>query len=111
MIPSPSVLRERRGVEHRINELEPQKPSIGNIDFDLAHALAFRATPEQIANEQSLEHDNGIKRGTPVAGAVNAHNPAADEGEINCRFDVAKEMVPSERALRCSPSKLSFLLF
>ena len=88
-----AVLAERRGVEHAIGQLQPQEPAIGDIDLDLAHQLALRADAKQIADEQCLEHQRRIERRTAVVGAVESRNPVMDEGEVDHRVDLAKQVV------------------
>ena len=90
--PAP-VLRQRRSIEHRIHQLEPQEPAIGDVDLDLAHQLALGAHPEQVADEQRLEHQRRIERRTAVVRAIKSGNTIVDEGKVDHRLDLAKQMI------------------
>ena len=74
-----AVLRQRRGIEDRIGQLQAQKPAIGDVHLDLAHQLPLRANTEQVADEQRLEHACGIERRTAVVGTVKTGNTIMDK--------------------------------
>ena len=93
VVAPPPVLAQRRGVKHRIGQLQPQKPAVGNVDFDLANQLPFRAHPEQVANKQGLEHHRRIERRPSVVRAIKPGNPIMDKGKIDHRVDLAKQVI------------------
>src|SRR5664279_1888513 len=79
--------------KHRVGQLQPQKPAVGDIDLDLAHQLPFRANPKQVADEQRLEHHRRIERRASVVRAIKSGNPIMDKGKIDHRVDLAKQLI------------------
>jgi len=86
-------LRQGRGVKHPICQLHAQKPAIGDIDLDLAHQLALGADAKQVADEQRLEHQGWVKRWPAIVGAIEPLDPIVNEGKIDHRIDLAKQVI------------------
>src|SRR5262249_36626349 len=74
-------------------QLQPQKPAVGDVDFDLTHQLPFGAHTEQVADEQRLEHQRRIERGASVVRAVKSGNPVMDKRKVDHRIDLAKQVI------------------
>jgi hypothetical protein len=78
---------------------EPQKKQARAAGFKIDEADVIEDEgvsswrPKKIADEQSLEHQDGIKRRAPIIRAIKARNPFPDERKIHRCFDLAKEMV------------------
>ena len=93
LVAPPPVLAQGRGVEHRVRQLQPQEPAIGDVDLDLAHQLPLRAHPEQVAHEQRLEHQGRIERRAAIVGAVERRRQVVDEGKVDHPVDLAKQVI------------------
>ena len=105
----PTVLAQRRGIEHRIGQLETKEPAIGDVHLDLAHQLTLRANPEQIADEQRLEHQGRIERRTTVVRTIEPGNPIVNEGKVDHRFDLAKKVIWRNQTLEADHLKFGLL--
>ncbi len=93
LVAAATVLRQRRGVEHLVGQLEPQKPAVGDVDLDLAHQLPLRTNAEQVADEQRLEHQGRVERRPAVVGAVERRRQVMDEGKVDHPVDLAKQVI------------------
>lgn len=93
VVATPPVLRQRRGVEHLVRQLQPQEPAVGDIDLDLAHQLALRANPTQVADEQRLEHQGRVQRRTAIVGAIEQRRQIVDEGKVDHTVDLAQQVI------------------
>lgn len=99
LVPSPPVLAERRGVEHRVGQPQPKEPAIGDVDRDLVHRLALRADAEQVADEQRLEHQRRVERRATIVRAIEPRHPLVDERKVDYRIDLAKQVVPRNQTI------------
>jgi hypothetical protein len=50
-------------------------------------------TPEQVPYEQRLEHHGWIERWPSIVRAIKPGNPIMDEGKIDRRLDLAKQVI------------------
>lgn len=88
-----AILREGRGVRHLVGQAEAGKPAVGDIDLHLAHQLPLAAHPEQVADEQQLEHHHRIECRASVVGAVQVRDLGPDELEIDRSIDLAQQVI------------------
>lgn len=93
VVAPPPVLAQRRGIEHLVRQLQPQKPAVGDIHLDLAHQLALRADPEQVTDEQRLEHQRRIQRRTANVCTIKIRNALVDERKVDHRIDLAQKVI------------------
>ena len=103
------VLRQRRGIEDRIGQPQPQEPAIGNVDLDLADKLPFRANPKQIAKEQRLEHQCRIQRRPTIVSTVKRRRQLVNERKINHRVDLAQQVIRRNQLVECHYLERSLL--
>ncbi len=61
-----TVACEGRMIGHPVGQAQAEEPAISDVDGDLTHELAFRARAKQVTDEQNLEQNDGVKRGTTV---------------------------------------------
>lgn len=67
--------------------------SVGDVDLDLPPKLPLGADTEQVADEEGLEHQGRIQRRTPIVRAIKPGHPIVDEGKIDHRINLAKQVI------------------
>src|SRR5690606_7759496 len=93
IVPTPTVLRERRCIKDAIGQLQSKKPPTSNIDLDLPNQLTFGSNAEKISEEQRLEHQGRIQRWATVIRAVKRRRQRMNEGKVDHRFDLPKQVI------------------
>src|SRR5690606_10739436 len=91
----PCMLRQHCStrVKHAIGQLQSKKPPISNIDLDLPNQLTFGSNAEKISEEQRLEHQGRIQRWATVIRAVKRRRQRMNEGIVDHRFDLPKQVI------------------
>jgi hypothetical protein len=87
-----AVLREGRMVRHRVRQIQPAEPAVGQVQVDLVAEPTLRADAEAIADDQHPDHQLRVDRRSAGRAVVRRQQPP-DVGKVDEAVDPPQQMV------------------